>query len=349
MGKDSVSAFSKRDTSVCKGAALILLLTHHLYGGTLPAPMPLLGGDLPRVAATLSKVCVSIFMLLSGYGLCRSFERRGGESAPRFTLRHLMGLMRPYWLIYVLFTLLSIFFGRPGFTPAEVYGTGIRGACQAVIDFLGLWPLFGTYSMCQTWWYMEAAIVMYALFPAIYWAVKKAPYAALPLFALPVVGYFIWGNNVWDTCREIYWFFAFGTGVFLAQRGVLDKLSRRTGAGFICASGAAVLVCTFIRAKIGLAFDTFYAVAIVVFLRATLCRIPYLSGAFNYIGRRSGDVFLIHSFIYFYLTSQRLFVRLLYGSVPTAAAALPVLLALSLLCAEGVGLIRRFLTAKQPE
>lgn len=338
--------YTKRDTGIAKGAAVILLLIHHLYMGVAPAPIDLLHTYLPLTVATLSKVCVALFVVLSGYGLTVSYERKG-EKPGRFTLRHTLGLMRPYWLIFALFVPLGIFFARPEFAPWAVYGTGLRGFGNACAEFFALRPLLGTPTYNQTWWYMEAALALYAAFPVVYKAVKRLPYIALPVTAVPVALYYFFGNNdAWDSCREIYWFFPFAVGIFLAQRGLLDKfaglLRGRRGWSATAAATVGFLICAWIRSLVGLAFDTVFALAAILFLRATVCRIPYLSGAAGYVGSRSGDVFLIHSFIYTYYVSQYRFVRLLWSPrLLVKLAALPVLLALSLICAEGMRLARR--------
>ena len=318
MNAEPDAVFSVRDTNIVKCAAVILLLTHHLYMGVLPAPIDLKGSAPHVVLATLAKVCVAVFVMLSGYGLSVSFERRGERNPVRFTVDHTLKLMWNYWLVYVIFTLGGVFFSRPEFSPQAMYGTGLHGAWQALVEFLALRPLLGTASYNQTWWYMEAALVLYVTFPLIYFAVKRFPYIALPVAAVPVVLYYFLGNNDgWDSCREIYWFLPFAVGVFLAQRGLLDRFSARLkgrrGWAATCAVTAGFIVCAFVRGLIGLAFDTVFALSLILFLRATLCRVPVLDRVAEYVGSRSGDIFLVHSFIYCYYVSQHRFVKLLWS------------------------------------
>ena len=354
MNAEPDAVFSVRDTNIVKCAAVILLLTHHLYMGVLPAPIDLKGSAPHVVLATLAKVCVAVFVMLSGYGLSVSFERRGERNPVRFTVDHTLKLMWNYWLVYVIFTLGGVFFSRPEFSPQAMYGTGLHGAWQALVEFLALRPLLGTASYNQTWWYMEAALALYVTFPLMYKAVKKVPWLVLPVTAVPLALYYFYGNNVWDTCREIYWFFPFAVGVFLAQRGLLDKFAGLLKGGRGWAVTAAVTVAfllfAYIRSLIGLAFDTFFALSLLLFLRAPLCRIPVLSGAAAYVGSRSGDVFLVHSFLYGYYVTQTYFTRLLWSSNPWAVlSALPALLALSLVCAELLRLLRRVVVFRLPE
>ena len=353
MRSDISTGFSARDTNCVKGAAILMLLTHHLYMGVLPAPIDLTGSSPLTVIATLSKVCVAVFMTLSGYGLSVSFLRREERGAAGFAASHILKLMGHYWLVYVLFTLSGFFLARPQFTPQAVYGPGARGAVQALIDLLALPPLFHTASFNQTWWYMEAALVMYAAFPLLYKAVKRWPGVVLPLAAVPLLLYYFRGNNVWDTCREIYWFFPFTVGIFMAQRGLLDKfaalLEGPRGKLATAAATGAVLLAAYVRALTGLVFDTVFALAIIFFMRAVFCRVPYVNAVLAYLGSRSGDIFLTHSFFYCYFISQPLFLKLLEGRTLVKLAALPLLLAMSLLCAEGLRLLRRAVPAGRRE
>lgn len=339
----SVRSFTKRDTNIVKGAAVIFLLTHHLYMGILPAPMSLFGNSPLLVFATLSKVCVAIFILLSGYGLATSYSHNK-KSAIRFTVDHTLKLMKPFWLVYVVFFILSAFLARPLFTPEAVYDSGFRGLLAALIEFFGLRPLFQTGTLNQTWWYMEASLVLYLLFPLLYSVTKKLPWLSLSLTALPLVLYYFLGNNVWDTCREIYWFFPFTVGILAAQHGLFDRFSASNAKHpirFGVLSLALLLIITLLRAKVGIAFDTFFAVSIILFLSATLCRIPYLSGAAAYVGKHAAFIFMTHSFFYTYFISQHFFVRFLWSTGKLIKLlALPLLLAMSLLASE---LLTRFI------
>lgn len=314
----ATDTFTKRDTDIVKGLAVCLLLIHHLYMGVLPAPISLLGNPPTAVFATLSKVCVAIFTLLSGYGLTLSYAKSGTKPL-RFTLRHVLGLMKPFWVIFAIFFISGTFLCRDGFTPAQCYDDGFGGLCNVLADFFALRPLLGTGTMNQTWWYMEAALVLYVFFVPIRFLVKKVPYIALPIFSLPLLWYFIRGNNVWDTCREIYWFFPFAVGIFAAQHDLLTKFCnwvKKFPCRMLLLSFALLTVCAVIRAKLGLAFDTFFALSVILFMRASLCRIPYVSSALALAGKCSADIFMSHSFFYCYFISQKLFLKLLWSANP---------------------------------
>ena len=344
MDKNETASFTKRDTKIAKGIAVILLLTHHLYMGVLPAPMSLTGNSPLLVFATLSKVCVAIFAILSGYGLEISFKRKR-ESEICFQKKHLLSLMKPYWLVFALFSVLAVFYARPEYTPSAVYGTGVRGIANAICEALALRPVFATPTINQTWWYMEAALVMYLLFPLLRRLTEKVPYIVLPITAVPLILYTVFGNNVWDTCREIYWLFPFTAGIYAAHNGLLDRFAKFCGnkhAAAIIVSGLSVIVLAVGRAKIGLALDTFFGISIILFSRAVISRIPFVGSVLEYIGGYSSDIFLTHSFFYCYFVSQTIFAKkFLWSESPIIELlALPLLLAMSLGASVVLKLIR---------
>lgn len=350
MSNVEKSVFALHDTAVVKAAAVVLLLCHHLYMGVLPAPMSVTGNPPLLVFSTLAKVCVAVFTLLSGYGLTISYEHRKG-SVLEFQKNHLLGLMKPFWLIYAVFFVLSAFLAREGFTPIELYGTGVKGLLRALSEIFALRPILGTPTINQTWWYVEAALVLYICFPLLWYLTKRVPYLILPISAVPLVLYAVMGNNVWDTCREIYWFFPFCAGIFMAQRGLLDRFSAFCDvhrARAVAIALPLIIVAAFVRAKIGLAVDTFFAVTIVLFIRAAVSSIPAIGTALAFVGRHSADIFYTHSFFYSYFFTQKYFVRwfLWQESLARQLAALPTLLAVSLAAAVLLDCVRKVLRAK---
>lgn len=74
--------FIKEDALLGKGIAMLLMVTHHMMGSGLPNMDPLMNvmllgeiNSLGVFVARFSKICVIIFTLLSGYGLCSSIAK----------------------------------------------------------------------------------------------------------------------------------------------------------------------------------------------------------------------------------------------------------------------------------
>lgn len=57
---------------------------------------------------------------------------------------------------------------------------------------------------------------------------------------------------------------------------------------------------TWARSRAGLVLDTFYALAIIAFAKATVCKVKYANSIFAYLGVHSANIFMMHSFLYCY-------------------------------------------------
>lgn len=294
-----MSEFTKKDTSAVKGIAVLMLLCHHLGMGILEPPLDWRNDSLYTIIATLSKVCVAIFILLSGYGLNESYKK-WDRTDFSFVKKHLLKLMKQYWFIYVIFVPLGFLCGA---SPIAVYGSGFRGFCYFVLDFLGIKALFNTPTMNQTWWYMEAAIVLYLLFPLIKRLLKHFSAIVLIVSFIPLVVYSYFCDGSYDNCREIFWIFPFVCGMLLSEHNILNRYSALLVKKYkIVCSFAVVfaLLMTAVRSYFGVIADTFYAISIIFFIKATVCRINALNKVFDFLGIHSANIFMMHSFLYCY-------------------------------------------------
>ena len=77
---------NKKCTGLCKGIAIIWMMYHYLVPYTEFTSGPVLFGIyLPGVIALTGKVCVSLFLFLSGYGLTKSAEGKKNDQMLAFT------------------------------------------------------------------------------------------------------------------------------------------------------------------------------------------------------------------------------------------------------------------------
>ena len=66
----------KSDTQMIKGLAICILLFHHLFYITQPTLGIMIGDKyLANIVAEYLKVCVALFLVLSGYGLNASMNK----------------------------------------------------------------------------------------------------------------------------------------------------------------------------------------------------------------------------------------------------------------------------------
>ena len=81
---------TKNDTRVIKGAAVILMLMHHMWAfqeriadGGLKGLIPLGNTYLFVFLGHFGKVCVPLFFFLGGYGLAKRYEGRKFDALGR--------------------------------------------------------------------------------------------------------------------------------------------------------------------------------------------------------------------------------------------------------------------------
>lgn len=291
--------FTKHDTGIIKGIAVLMLVCHHLGMGILEPPLDWINDSLLVIIPTLCKVCVAIFVILSGYGINESYKRCSGGDF-KFVKSHLLKLMKQFWFIFIIFVPLGFLCGE---NPLDVYGRDLNGFASFVLDFFGLKSLFNTSTMNQTWWYMETVIVLYILFPILQRLCKRIPTILLTAAYVPLIIYSYFCDGSYDNCREIFWIFPFIVGIILSQKNILnifsEYLSRKySGTCIICI--LAVIAMTAIRSYFGVIADTFYAVAIILAAKATVCRIKYINSFLGFMGYHSANIFMMHSFLYCY-------------------------------------------------
>lgn len=144
---------SLSQTSSLKGIALIALLVHHLfYLRTGKYDDIHLTGDLYlfNQIGLVCKVCVALFVFLSGYGLTVVADRTGSINNRVFYVRRFTKLMSNYWLIWLFFVPVGIFF--MGRTFPNVYADHSIGLCL-LADLAGLSLALGVPSYNATWWF----------------------------------------------------------------------------------------------------------------------------------------------------------------------------------------------------
>ncbi len=185
-------SLSLKDTNILKGIALIMLLWHHLFFSHNGLYTEFCVGKYVMVEmfARICKLCVAIFVMLSGYGLTVQAEKNGGiNSIGSFYKHRFSKLLVNYWVIWLLFVPLEVFAFDRGFE--DVYQTNIIP--KFVVDVFGLAFAFNFYGYNATWWFMSCIIVLYLCYSFLYKAVKKYPILTLLgsvsiAIAVPVAG-----------------------------------------------------------------------------------------------------------------------------------------------------------------
>lgn len=142
--------FDKTDTKLIKGVAIICMFYHHFFG--FPSwraadcqfiPTYIGNMCIESLIASFGRICVGIFVFVSGYALFLKSEKRNGfwnitKNATRFLAK--------YWIIFLLFLLFGVVFGEPlpPFDRLIQQCFGIATGCDTIyLDYIH--PAFAWY------------------------------------------------------------------------------------------------------------------------------------------------------------------------------------------------------------
>lgn len=324
--------FSKDDTLAVKGIAIILMIQHHNF---LSADR-FVGYSVDffpfsqEFIVTLSnffKICVGMYVFLSGYGLAMSMKKYGndytltGKQYKEYTYIRLMKLMTGYWFIFILSQIVCAVTVQ---RQAVVYfNEGIlRGIYRFFIDFSGLAHLFGTGTLNGTWWYMSLAIFIIIAVPFIAHINKK--YGMLLTIAVCVLvpRIILFGIDVeMGTENNIMrWFLAVALGVIFAQYDVLARMKAfmitknkvlNKLIKFVAATAILIVFYVLRNRYAGNTSDYTYEfrdnivpVFVIYYCYEFITDIPILRTVLIFLGKHSMNIFLMHTFIRHYLLEE---------------------------------------------
>lgn len=163
---------SKKDSLALKGIAILMMYIHHFYlspdrwSGYTVDFFPLTA-DMTVYIAQFFKICVSIFVFITGYGMTQSLRKKQPDlhmdvpGVLSYTRHRLWSLLANFIFVYILVILITLPTGR----FFEIYGRSGSSVLYILIDMFGLAKLFKTPTFVGTWWYMSLAIVLIVLFP----------------------------------------------------------------------------------------------------------------------------------------------------------------------------------------
>lgn len=291
--KPKESFFKNNYTNVAKGLAILLMLFHHL--GLNPELNLFEKSSIFFKMASQCKVCVAIFLILSGYGLNISFNKKYDKKTSKlivFTIKHLLKLMLGFWVIFILF----VGFGcLTGLRTLDVYGSDpVR---KLIIDFLGLASLFKTQTYNATWWFMSLIIIIYMLFPILKLILNKST------IVLGILAIFVKRVAIFDFYPNLnIYLLAFCMGMIFSELHLFDKIRN------VNKSRVEEIITTLIflgfgiyfRHKINGMYDVIAAFGYIFLCNNILIKIKGINKGLEVLGKNSANMFMLHTFLYKY-------------------------------------------------
>ena len=301
--------FSRDDTMIVKGVTLLFLLFHHCFlkgrfeeFGVIFFPFP---EKYMVILAAFLKICVGMFVFLSGYGMIRSYNHRLKKN-PNYTLKEYVvdryfSLWNKWFFVFLFCQIFCFVASRLQF---NVYGKGSYSILYFIIDALGFADFFETPLLIATWWYMSLAFCIILIFPLIVVIYKKIGVYIIPLTLV-----------TYKLVSEIYfplgrWLFAFVLGIYCADHFIFERLKQKNITNNVAISKLikfiilTLLFITFIRFRQGkgnyiyYSFnDGFIPMFVIYYCYEFVNDIKYLNNVLKFIGEHSMNIFLTHSFI----------------------------------------------------
>lgn len=312
--------FTKEHTMQMKGIAIIILLFHHCFlnaqrwatvpyeklattkgWGYYPISFAPFSSHTIQYLASFSKICVAMFVFMTGYGMWVSYESQKKKTTmSNYIKKRMVTLMTGFLIIFVVTEILAIPTGR----FIEVYGHDFRSVVYMIIDALGLAKLLGTPLFCLTWWYMSLAIVLIMIFPFVHSIVEK--YQWVVVVASIIVPRACGFGQSTDLFRYLL---AYTLGMYFAQHDLLarikEKFMEQNVAGkllslIVSLIGLAVIIKCRQNAWIGWKYldfwDGFAAMYMIVLSYIYILNGKWIVKGLGFLGKHSMNIFLIHSF-----------------------------------------------------
>lgn len=312
--------FTKEHTMQMKGIAIIILLFHHCFlnaqrwatvpyeklattkgWGYYPISFAPFSSHTIQYLASFSKICVAMFVFMTGYGMWVSYESQKKKTTmSNYIKKRMVTLMTGFLIIFVVTEILAI----PTVRFIEVYGHDFRSVVYMIIDALGLAKLLGTPLFCLTWWYMSLAIVLIMIFPFVHSIMEK--YQWVVVVASIIVPRACGFGQSTDLFRYLL---AYTLGMYFAQHDLLarikEKFMEQNVAGkllslIVSLVGLAVIIKCRQNAWIGWKYldfwDGFAAMYVIVISYIYILNGKWIVKGLGFLGKHSMNIFLIHSF-----------------------------------------------------
>ena len=289
---------TKKDTKMLQGLSVLAMVCLHLfdtydYQGLF---QPLLFiGDLPVsfFLGQLSDFCVFGFAFCSGYAHMLLFKQKDYYKK---RLKSLLGLLINYWIIVILFSIVSICMGKANQMPGNIF------------DFFGTIFLYNIHYN-GAWWYMWVYAVLVIISPVVLRFIKRCN----PIIVFVIIGVFYSFSHYLRFYVHIDFVSSFGLfGVTLSEyllgslafnvkyftkiKVVWGKINTVFRYGIVIG-----MFCSLFFLRTLLLHNLYFAVFsgfIIISLFVVVKKPAFIESIIQFIGNHSTNIWLTHMFFY---------------------------------------------------
>lgn len=308
--------FTKQDTACIKGIAIILMFIHHLFAfpdrikadSTYISIFMIDSNSIEYYMGGFGRLCVAIFMCLSGYGLYKAYGDK--QISNSIILGRLRKIYIEYWKIFLIFIPIGMYLNN-GQINKDI-STIILNLLAVNITYNG------------EWWFLTPYLFTVCILPAIFkFMGNKERTIYLDIFyVITIAIVFTFGitkiinypNSIFsDFANTLYWkilsqFFtilpSFLMGIIVAKYDLfsLYMQSSKSQLRLVIESSLILFGVVAMRIQLGESWDYIYAPIFAISVVALVGNIKYIYHILCKLGERSTGMWLIHSFYcYMYL------------------------------------------------
>lgn len=336
--------FTKQDTNIAKGLFVIMMVVHHLFfdydtfAGYDVTFSPFTSHQA-IVIAQYFRVCVGGFAFLTFYGLTIKFMKQSKinqmENMVPIILKRYITLVTSFFFVYLIAIVIALLLKKD--LTSLYYRDDRSWFGYAVIDALGMAHFFQTPTLNATWWYMSFAVIILFFFPFFYLLFKKLGIVmVVAMIFIPAT--FLVDQTYFGMCT-----FSMAMGIWCAQKNLFVKL-REMGEGkwywkvlkaVLC---AAVFLITYQLLFYVACSTLYYGISAVLWTYVCfefIAPVKGLRSIFAFLGKHSLNIFLVHTFLYYYYAKEFIY-SFRYGPLVVI-----VLLAASLIISILIELLKK--------
>lgn len=292
----------RRETEYLKGIAILLMLGHHLFAfpdRILPPNfyIPIPGGlHLEETAGAFGKICVGIFLFLSGYGFAVN-----GVKPFRYYTEKIWRFFHVYWFYFILFIPIGLIF----FSHVTFFNSSTpRYETKPLLFLLNFTAL--TFSYNEEWWFVQPYLLLVLSCPLTLRLAKKPAALLAAGIALYNLAWILESRGLNTPYVSAVWFcrwqlpFVLGILAVTWQTRITAMLTRAEGVSRILTAGVCAASTALLWHWLG---QTGLILSTPLFICLCL-QVKKMTGRgwelFVFLGGYSFPLWLTHSFICYY-------------------------------------------------
>lgn len=308
---------TKTSGNFIKGIAILFMITHHLFWNQGGYGFEIGGVALSQRIGIMGKICVTLFLMLSGYGLCKKY---GSNFGYREQKRRLFSLYLVYWICIIFVVIIGLLFFKDKFFGLFAGFSLKDNIKNSVLTVFGL-QAFGTYQgIIGAWWFVSLILTCYIAYP--FFVNQKKPGNCLSGVVLV-----LWSCLFYYSQGFTYilaYLLPFFLGVMICKYDIL--------ANYRHPYSMMIVSLIFIVARLTIVGLTKWGFALEICISITFLfmfqniKKNVYSAPILYIGEKSAYIFYIHMIFANYYCSDYIY------AIQEPIVMVGVVLALSLLC-----------------